>query len=682
MPRFAGQDSVEHDAASQPMPMRGSADKSVVHVSSTEAMETELFKEEYVLPIGAVLRGLEIVEREELFSNSIAYVAFVGVFVCIMVLGQPASEAFEVQEALRQSLLEAAGSTASRPLHRFREIASDEQFWDWSEAVLLQEVFRSPRSGGYAIADYNRLHTPLRIWQLRSSEVALPEAAAGLPRFANVSATPSRHLVELPLQPEEALAELRRLRSTRWSDEMTRSVAVEVNSFNPNYGLLTTMEFQVDRGLGGDFRPVVTGRSCRANPYATSGDYCRGVLEVVFVVGLVAYLLSFARRLCTRSVCYFSQLSLMGLEGLYLAALCGSIVYYIDYVARAEASFSKIWQLTPDEYAGFCDSWLLSSRLASAALLWSAVYIFATSALLARFAVLWDILAESLYLLACVFGLVALALVGFGASAMWMFGGRLEEFSTVSGAVEVLLQSLMLGCLRGGNGSNLFMRRDVQHILPSAWSAAVWALLWLLVCALVFLRILLAVLVRSFARVRERRDQQDEVEKHFAIHPWSLFLQAKVYNLVSHSTRLFKDIDLREAIELLIADSESWRVALLDIDRQKLKAKVLKDVVAGDRDLEIMEVMELFPSSMSAKDKYVFATDWMRRLSLGTGLAMRRMKTRPTTMVELQVLTNKLCELEEEACGLTLQLRDAMKGNATMAGDFESPPLPLFADPI
>jgi len=145
---------------------------------------------------------------------------------------------------------------------------------------------------------------------------------------------------------------------------------------------------------------------------------------------------------------------------------------------------------------------------------------------------------------------------------------------------------------------------------------------------------------------------------------------------------LFRDIDKRENIELMLQEVAGWYSALSNINRERLKAKVLKDVADGDRDLELLEVMDLFPSYLNSKEKYAVAADWMKRLSLETGVQMRRVQQKATTMFEIKVLTHKLCRLEEEGCGLAVQLREATKAADMLAGDFQALPLPLFLDPI
>merc|ERR1719272_2782284 len=76
----------------------------------------------------------------------------------------------------------------------------------------------------------------------------------------------------------------------RWTDEATRAISIDLNTYNPNYDMATVMRFKIDIVGGGHFFPKVETLSCRLNPYSNMMDYVRLIGEITFVGLLVYYI--------------------------------------------------------------------------------------------------------------------------------------------------------------------------------------------------------------------------------------------------------------------------------------------------------------------------------------------------------------------------------------------------------
>jgi len=215
-------------------------------------------------------------------------------------------------------------------LKDFHMIANYGDFWAWSETVLYENVFkccyyndegfgsRYGPANEFQVAKYNRLITPIRFRQIRTKvdRCAVPRVAHDLSRPCwNYwvssqedkndiwSYNPTRsssgsqfvtgmsmlvgdeddgqiygdsgHVVDLPLNAGEAAERIRGMIHERWTDEWTRALAIDLNTYNPNHDMATAFRFRIDIVPGGHFFPRVDAKTCRLHPYSSGLDLFR-----------------------------------------------------------------------------------------------------------------------------------------------------------------------------------------------------------------------------------------------------------------------------------------------------------------------------------------------------------------------------------------------------------------------
>jgi len=96
-------------------------------------------------------------------------------------------------------------------------------------------------------------------------------------------------VVLLPLVRTTAEERITAMQRERWTSESTRGLAVEINTYNPNYDLATAIRIMIDANPGGLLEPHVEMMSCRLTMFRSTLDSFRLVLEIVFSVWLLYY---------------------------------------------------------------------------------------------------------------------------------------------------------------------------------------------------------------------------------------------------------------------------------------------------------------------------------------------------------------------------------------------------------
>eukprot|EP00927_Polykrikos_kofoidii_P072481 TRINITY_DN68597_c0_g1_i1.p1 TRINITY_DN68597_c0_g1~~TRINITY_DN68597_c0_g1_i1.p1 ORF type:complete len:696 (+),score=68.01 TRINITY_DN68597_c0_g1_i1:70-2157(+) len=687
---------------------------SVVHPSSTanvgrrsddDVVEFELFQEEFVLPIGSVLRGLKLVDRTKTLTHGLGFFCFIFLFVVISTLLRPVSTFFSAQRGLVQALAVAPILDARHSNQSFLAIHDDASLWAWAEGVLYPAVFQkaaAQRNGVAAIAGVNRLVSPIRFQQGRSKKdscatpqenhafsspcwpelscasvdkAAVANASAfiatkyveeGACLFGLLDSPAGGHIVDLELDPSAALAKIQGMIRGRWTDEGTRTVSIRMNTYNPNIGFATALRFQADRALGGRFSSRVDVSSCRLAVYASTTDIIRACLEISWLLGYILYVAATGKRCWRRGCRSFFGKAGNCMDVIYLVCLLVVVIRWIEYVGRDRSSFLDS-RATFKDLASVCDSWNGTANFSAFCLVWSVVHLFKFFLLYPQVSLIYEVLVHSFRPMAAFVIMMLLGICGFATTSSWLFGANIHGFSSLHSTVGLLVQSMMSGLAATRAGQ----AEAVQGLLGNkAWSpsaAIAWALVWLVLSSLVGVTLIVAILTNAFTFIRTRKANQERLQEAFPITPWVLYFQSKVFR---YCNWLWTDPDLRDAIMHVIREDSAWVEALADVDGEVLQERILADVADGDRDFEVKDAMELFPHISDVTERYRHAAGWMKQLSVRTGVKMRRVQTKPTTQFEIHVLTQRLCRLEEEHCGLAIQLQNVL------------PSVPHTAEPI
>jgi hypothetical protein len=299
----------------------------------------EMFQMQYTLPIGGLLQGLKKAERDASVKGCALYVIFVTIFLVVVGTLRPVGDAFLAQDAIYRNL--ASGPIDTQLVNfrkEFMKIDDYDDLWTWVRRVLARQAFQCCYYSGdptykvygdandLALAKYNRLITPIRFRQVRSrrddcnffsslehelKEPCWPSYSGPAKEKSNIwtwnALMPSSgssfktelsmyqgdwndggvygdegHVVDVELDAGKALEKIKGMIRERWTDEWTRGVAIDVNTYNPNYDIATVFRFKVDVLVGGRLVPHIEAYSCRLLPYASAWDKFRLALEIIF----------------------------------------------------------------------------------------------------------------------------------------------------------------------------------------------------------------------------------------------------------------------------------------------------------------------------------------------------------------------------------------------------------------
>lgn len=660
-----------------------------------------MFQEELVLPIGGLMQGFRKADRDKLFKEGCLYVSFVVILVVMLTMSQPVGSAFEVQDALSQNLVRSPIDPHHATFNKnFMKVANYDDLWSWVQNVLFDQAFQCCYYNNNAttetygptndlvLAKYNRLITPVRFRQVRTKvdECGVPADNHMLSRpcwpaySGSASDTTSvwiwsqlmpssgskylkdlsgwageftdgsnygvdSHVVDLDLHAGVAFEKLKGMIRERWTDEWTRAVAIDVNTYNPNRDLATVFRFKVDALLGGGFVPHVEARSCRLDPYSNEWDYFRACLEVMFVLHLLRFAFKeVIKATRSRGTYFFSLWNYLELAN--LAFLSVLVWRWVDFLLRDRNVF-KIRSTTDfhDLYSLCVDSGAFP-ELAAFSVVWSTVKLFKISVFYQRLNLAWEAMEHAVRPLLCLCVVILLFFLGFAFSGHWIFGQRIHDFHTWELTVGYLFKSIVDGPLSTRQGVQTSVFPEMMTTDPNG--SIVWGIAWVIIAFVVLLNLFIAILVNSFMTMSARFRNRDRAEAGFEMPPWFLYFRSKL-------PCLNQDPDTKEVVDEMSNEAKAWRNMLQAVDREQLWSLLLLRVAKEEFDFEVADAMLLFPNS-DEYESYVTARAWMKEVEATTGLKMKRTEAEQSSIREISVLTEKIGKMEEEILGLVSQL--------------------------
>lgn len=136
--------------------------------------------------------------------------------------------------------------------------------------------------------------------------------------------------------------------------------------------------------------------------------------------------------------------------------------------------------------------------------------------------------------------------------------------------------------------------------------------------------------------------------------------------LRSKAPRLWKDPDIVEEVRKLMHEVRVWRAHLQYVDVDTLQSTTTELVAQGKTALMVKDVMKLFPHKLE-EESYKRAAGWIQSLSISLSVKMQDDLEARSTALEVNLLTQGFCKLEEEIYGLGHQLRRVIPQGAPKA---------------
>jgi len=648
-------------------------------------LEAEL-EGDITLPVGGLLISYKKAQRDPMVKQCVLYMIFIMNFCLVMTLVRPVHTTFDIQNAIYNQLATEAIDPDNNHFEKtFHDIANWGDFWAWTTTVLQNTAYHCCYPSGKSflatygqmndrrIAQYNRLMTPIRFRQVRTKmnhqcstpkqnhEMSRPCWAdygektidedgsiwnadedvkstymTGLSNFVGDEDDgflygDKGHVIDLPLDKTKAAERIAWMMRERWTDEGTRAIVIDVNTYNPNFDMATVMRFKIDIVGGGMFFPKVETMSLRLNPYSNTNDYVRLLCEVVFA-GMTVYYLSLEA----------TELKNSGLKE-YLSSFwniveLGNLSVFIiimfkwtEYVGYDKSAFRR------RDWAEFHDLYTpaalfnYSAHLGAANVVWAFLKVFKYLQLNSRFLLIWDVLGHSMTYILPFSVIIILIVFAFNFSGVWLFGQRIEQFHTWTLAQSYLLRS----CIDGFDYESM---KDAQ---PSA--APLWAFGWTFMSTLILLNMFIAILSDSYIFVRERTQKQDKIEAEYPMPSWWTFFRSKLFCIPAKSI----------AEEEMLLDLKHMNRELTEtfeqINTEKFFNLLLYKVGADDDSISVEDMQNFFGKEDADEGSDVLkAREWMEKMAKVGGLSLKKEAKEVTTLDEIAKLRDRIGELEIE----------------------------------
>lgn len=532
-------------------------------VASLEAIKTGTFttldQNKESVPVELLWVTLQRNRKQGFFIKFIIYTIFVALFTVIMQMLRPVRATFTVQDSILQSTVRAPFPEASWP-KTFDDIASDVDWWQWVETVLVPSIMSDtyfngdPRSTNWGsrfmntVAMYNTQTAPIRFRQARVTDDSCdtPADASTLSRPCWGGFTASRqfkeafgesygnqfltdlndihgkdgfgidygreaHVVDIPLDRTQVLSTLAQMKSGLWLNEQTRAVSIETNWYNANLDLSTYFMWHIDISPGGRFQPYVVVHSCRLSPYSTTADYCRAGFEVAFVLLVVCFCVYgiYDFRCAVDKMAYLMS-PWNWLEIFNMLCFVVIIVLWAVYMAKDKKPYEILSTSTyakrPD-LSGLATLFEYGSNFGVFNLVFSFLKIFRYAQCFPSLSLVCRALELSVVDMAPFLFIFFLFTCGFTFAGHWIFGYTMMEFRNWGQSFITLARSFMGG----------LPYEAMTEISPV--SAAFFTFVWVLMMCMVMASMFVAILTQWYLQAHEEQSSEEiKLKKKIGSH--------------------------------------------------------------------------------------------------------------------------------------------------------------------
>lgn len=685
------------------------------------------------IPIGGALRAIQKSQRDPLVTGAVVYIVFIWIFCYWQLLLRPTSM-FTINDALNTNL--ALECIAPEQIHfckNFHGIANWGDFWLWVDTVLKVKVYTStyyPGGTSYIahkgnnndrrIASMNRLITPIRFRQARQKEnencrsaeknhaYSRPcwgefgtkyesqgqttnewknsphsEFKSGMSDLVGNSIFTdghdygtSGHIVDVDLDRNGAETKLKSMVESRWTDEGTRAIAVDINTYNPNLDMVTVSRLSIDISDGGKFYPRVRILSARLNPYSSFEDkFIRLFLELLWGCMLLRYMLIECQELWQEGPYrYFTQMwNLIELGNIVLFVFI--IVRWVQYLSlKKDLLRTRVWRgdETFQELFPVAEKFNESTVLCSLNVLWSSMRIFKFLQLNPRFLLIRDVLVHAMiYVLPFTF-ITILIMVAFCFSGHVLYGVRMEKFHSLwDSGINILLSSW--GGLRWRRLKTVHSENTL--VAPSD----IWNVWWMFM-SFTLMNMFIAILCESYVYVREQTNKRLSIEADHPLPSWALYFRSKLTCIKPKSLQLTEQImDMKQQAKELVE-------ALDSVPGDQLDALLQKKVMLDEGYLTVEDVAPFFMDSDEEGEAMRRATEWLENFAkvavLSTVAPPHEQTMAEKRREHIADLRQKIYGLEAELFSTSRLLKQAleMRAQAQPYTLFRPKPIEVWMD--
>jgi hypothetical protein len=435
-------------------------------------------------------------------------------------------------------------------------------------------------------------------------------------------------VVDLELDTRLAGTRLQKLQEERWTDEYTVAVAVEMNTYNPNYDVATATRFVMDVGPGGRVSMRVDQQSCRLNPYLHIIDYIRGLFEIAFCFLLVYYIRVEMLEMQELGLRRYLN-SFWNWVELFNYILYLYIIYtWIQYNRMDRTIFQQRWATEYQDLYSVASLYMVTANTAALNVIWSFVKVFKYLRLDNSFLKLWDVLAHSTKTILPFLIVICLIFLAFAFSGVWLFGHKMYDFHTLGLAFAYLFRS----CIEG------FDYEELKDASPG--TAPIWATAWTMMASFILLNMFIAILSDSYTYISERTELQNALEKAFPMPSWKSYFEGIC---------CFRPTDLQkeEELEELKRRARELKDLFGSVDEDALVSHIYDQIGKGNKDLQVWELARYLEAEDEPKALRA-ACQWMETFSRIANIPMGEVDPKEKSFMDIQDLGTDIGRIDTD----------------------------------
>lgn len=654
------------------------------------------------LPLGGVLHGYKYAHRDPHVRDCLLYVIFVTLFCVVTIMVRPVHTLFMIHDSILSELaFEAIEPEANNFLKTYYDIANYGDFWAWTDTVLYEKAYEccysndQPKylrtdNNAYSIAMFNRIMTPIRFRQIRMKKDTCISKTMGVvdsvrldnfsdpcwgawdpeiqetrniwenskgeseytayfdgqsPLYGDVDDGEdygsTGHVVDLDLDSRLAATRLQKLKEERWTDEYSRAVSVEVNTYNPNYDIATATRFIIDISQGGRFSMRVDQQSCRLNPYLHIMDYVRGIFEITFCFMLVYYIRVEMLEMQELGLRRYLH-SFWNWVEIFNYILYLYILYtWIQYNRMDRTIFQRRSTSDFQDLYTVASTYMVTANTAALNVIWSFIKIFKYLRLDNSFLKLWDVLAHSTTTILPFLIVICLIFLAFAFSGVWLFGHKMYDMHTLGLAFAYLFRS----CIEG------FDYELLKDASPA--TAPYWATAWTFMSSFILLNMFIAILSDSYTYISERTELQNTLEKAFPMPSWKAYFEGVCCLRPT-------DLQKEEELEELKRRARELKELFGTLDEDALMDHTYNLIGRREKHLEVWDLARFIQGTDDLTTLKAACT-WMESFSRIANIPMGEIDPKEKSLMDIQDLSNDVAGIDTSIQVLTKCVNEAAR---------------------
>eukprot|EP00742_Colponemidia_sp_Colp-10_P009991 GILJ01010939.1.p1 GENE.GILJ01010939.1~~GILJ01010939.1.p1 ORF type:complete len:874 (-),score=137.51 GILJ01010939.1:141-2762(-) len=516
-----------------------------------EVLDKQTVQHKDGIPIHAVLHVLMKQRRHQQIRKIGPYLLFLFGYIWIILQLMPAQESFNASDGVFDELAQAEINAASFQKN-FYSVKSHLDFWEWFldpfYAAIYTNIWYSgdllPESNQLSIKYYNRMMCPVQIRQARvkvnscapvndaTHDFRFPCYGAfakeyiekgpwlsdiGVAFQSNLSwwegktsygaaYGKSSYVIELPLDPEAALATQQKLFNNTFTDLQTRGLALNVVTYNPSSDLTILLRLNMDWSSGGRIESDYQLWILRLLPYNSATDYMRAVVEIGVLLYVVYGLFEEAYEISIKRVAYFKEfwnwIEMVTLILMFIVA-----VIWMSYMA---SPLRKQFTKQSDTFMDIIDlaeQYRSVINISSMAIIFCLLKTFKYLEWSKRMHLLFDVLLNAGGDLLPFFATWLFIVFGFVFGANILFGYQLQEFHSVDATFSAMLRTLV------GELSYDDWRRASEKVAP------VLIMMWIGIVILILTNMFIAIITDFFEDMKKKQEIQSQAMSQYLYAP-------------------------------------------------------------------------------------------------------------------------------------------------------------------